>query len=115
MSATNVASVDPGLTRSYRYLPEHVLGVPFYLVGAGMETGSRIATTRPRGGRGGQESVNVVAAGKHHGSPAIIVDIGTATTVEAVDDEANYLGGAVMTGVYVAIDALVARSAKLRA
>ena len=70
---------------------------------------------RPRGGRGGQESVNVVAAGKHHGSPAIIVDIGTATTVEAVDDEANYLGGAVMTGVYVAIDALVARSAKLRA
>jgi type III pantothenate kinase len=43
------------------------------------------------------------------------VDIGTATTVEAVDGEANYLGGAIMTGVYVAIDALVARSAKLRA
>jgi type III pantothenate kinase len=43
----------------------------------------------------------------------IIVDIGTATTVEAVDGEGNYLGGAILTGLYVALDALVARTAKL--
>ena len=34
VSTTIVSSVVPGLTRSYRYLPEHVLGAPFYLVGA---------------------------------------------------------------------------------
>jgi type III pantothenate kinase len=54
-----------------------------------------------------------VAAGRHYGFPTIIVDIGTATTVEAVDGEGRYLGGAILTGLYVALDALVSRTAKL--
>jgi type III pantothenate kinase len=112
VSAMIVSSVVPGLTRSYRHLAEDVLGVPFYLVNAGMETGLKNRYDDPAA-VGADRIVNAVAAGRYYGFPAIIVDIGTATTVEAVDGEANYLGGAIMTGLYVALDALVARTAKL--
>jgi type III pantothenate kinase len=107
-----VSSVVPGLTRSYRHLAEDVLGVPFYFVGPDMETGLKNRYDDPAA-VGADRIVNAVAAGHHYGFPAIIVDIGTATTVEAVDGEGCYLGGAILTGLYVALDALVARTAKL--
>jgi type III pantothenate kinase len=111
-NAMIVSSVVPGLTRSYRHLAEDVLGVPFYLVGEGMETGLKNRYDDPAA-VGADRIVNAVAAGHHYGFPAIIVDIGTATTVEAVDGEGSYLGGAILTGLYVALDALIARTAKL--
>jgi type III pantothenate kinase len=112
VSALIVSSVVPGLTRSYRHLAEDVLGVPFYLVNTQMETGIKNRYDDPAA-VGADRIVNAVAAGHHYGFPAIIVDIGTATTVEAVDGEGRYLGGAILTGLYVALDALVARTAKL--
>jgi type III pantothenate kinase len=42
------------------------------------------------------------------------VDFGTATTVEAVGEGANYLGGALMPGVYISLDTLASRAAKLQ-
>jgi type III pantothenate kinase len=112
VNAMIVSSVVPGLTRSYRHLAEDVLGVPFYPVNAQMETGLKNRYDDPAA-VGADRIVNAVAAGHHYGFPAIIVDIGTATTVEAVDGEGSYLGGAIFTGLYVALDALVARTAKL--
>src|ERR687897_3574706 len=107
-----VSSVVPGLTRSYRNLASGVFGVPFYVVTVGMETGLDNRYDDPEA-VGADRIVNAVATGKHYGFPAIIVDIGTATTVEAVDGERNYLGGAILTGLNVALEALVARTAKL--
>jgi type III pantothenate kinase len=112
VSAMIVSSVVPGLTRSYRHFAEDVLGVPFYLVNAEMETGIKNRYDDPTA-VGADRIVNAVATGEHYGFPAIIVDIGTATTVEAVDGEGCYLGGAIFTGLYVALEALVARTAKL--
>ena len=112
VSAMIVSSVVPGLTRSYRHLAEDVLGVPFYLVNAEMETGLKNRYDDPAA-VGADRIVNAVATGEHYGFPAIIVDIGTATTVEAVDAESNYLGGAILTGLNVALEALVAQTAKL--
>lgn len=112
VDALIVSSVVPGLTRSYQHLAEDVFQVPFYLVNADIETGLKNRYDDPRA-VGADRIVNAVAAGRHYGFPAIIVDIGTATTVEAVDGDGCYLGGAIMTGPYVALDALVARTAKL--
>ena len=112
VSAMIVSSVVPGLTRSYRHLAEDVLGVPFYLVNAEMETGLKNRYDDPAA-VGADRIVNAVATGEHYGFPAIIVDIGMAITVEAVDGEGCYLGGAIFTGLYVALEALVARTAKL--
>ena len=112
VDAAIVSSVVPDLTRSYRNLASEVFGVPFYGVTAAMETGLDNRYDDPEA-VGADRIVNAVAAGRHYGFPAIIVDIGTATTVEAVDGDACYLGGAILTGLYVSLEALVSRTAKL--
>jgi type III pantothenate kinase len=112
VSALIASSVVPALARSYRDLAAEVFEVPFYPVDAQMETGLKNRYDDP-GSVGADRIVNAVAAGRHYGYPAIIVDIGTATTVEAVDGDGCYLGGAILTGLYVSLDALVSRTAKL--
>jgi len=110
--AVIVSSVVPGLTRSYRNLASEIFKVPFYGVKAEMETGLDNRYDDPQA-VGADRIVNAVATGRHYGFPAIIVDIGTATTVEAVDGKACYLGGAILTGLYVSLEALVSQTAKL--
>ena len=112
VSAMIVSSVVPGLDRSYRDLAGEILDVPYYPVNASMQTGLKNRYDDP-GAVGADRIVNAVAVGSHYGFPAIIVDIGTATTVEAVDGEGCYLGGAILTGLYVALDALISQTAKL--
>ena len=112
VDAMIVSSVVPALTRSYKDLASEVFNVRFYGVTSAMETGLNNRYDDP-GSVGADRIVNAVATGRHYGFPAIIVDIGTATTVEAVDAESNYLGGAILTGLNVALEALVARTAKL--
>ena len=112
VSALIASSVVPALARSYRDLAAEVFEVPFYPVDAQMETGLKNRYDDP-GSVGADRIVNAVAAGGHYGFPAIIVDIGTATTVEAVNGDGCYLGGAILTGLYVSLDALVSRTAKL--
>ena len=112
VDAMIVSSVVPALTRSYKHLAAEVFEVPFYGVTSDMKTGLINRYDDP-GAVGADRIVNAVATGRHYGFPAVIVDIGTATTVEAVDGESNYLGGAILTGLNVALEALVARTAKL--
>ena len=112
VSALIASSVVPALARSYRDLAAEIFEVPFYPVDTQMETGLKNRYDDP-GSVGADRIVNAVAAGGHYGFPAIIVDIGTATTVEAVNGDGCYLGGAILTGLYVSLDALVSRTAKL--
>jgi len=112
VDAMIVSSVVPALARSYRDLASKFFEVPFYSVSSGMKTGLTNRYDDP-GSVGADRIVNAVATGRHYGFPAIIVDIGTATTVEAVDADGNYLGGAILTGLNVSLEALVARTAKL--
>jgi type III pantothenate kinase len=112
VGALIVSSVVPTLAHSYKELAAEIFRVPFYPVDSEMETGLKNRYDDP-GAVGADRIVNAVAAGKHYGFPAIIVDIGTATTVEAVNADGCYLGGAILTGLLVSLDALVARTAKL--
>ena len=62
---------------------------------------------------GADRIVNAVAVKKYFGGPACIIDFGTATTFDAVDDDMNYIGGAITPGVHVAEEALFQRTSKL--
>lgn len=112
VSATIVSSVVPSLTRSYEGLARSLFDSKFYEVNGGMKTGLDNRYDDPNA-VGADRIVNAVATGRHYGFPAIIVDIGTAATVEAVNGEACYLGGAIFTGLNVALDALISRTSKL--
>jgi type III pantothenate kinase len=57
--------------------------------------------------------VNALAAARLHGTPAIVVDIGTATTVDAVGVDGAFLGGAIAAGPDLSLAALASRTAKL--
>ena len=112
VEALIVSSVVPGLTRSYEDLASKLFGAKFYEVTSEMETGIANRYDDPAS-VGADRIVNAVATGRYYGFPAVIVDIGTATTVEAVDGDGCYLGGTIFTGLNVALEALIARTAKL--
>src|SRR5207344_2394145 len=62
---------------------------------------------------GADRLVNALAANRLHTGPAIVVDCGTATTVDAVGPDGAFLGGAIAPGLQLGLDALAARTAKL--
>ncbi len=62
---------------------------------------------------GADRIANAVAAYELYGSPAIIIDFGTATTFCALDKDANYIGGAIAPGLELSSNALFEKTAKL--
>lgn len=64
-------------------------------------------------GVGDDRLVNAYAALRIHGAPAIVVDLGTATTFDVVDAEGAFIGGAIAAGAGLGLDALVRGTAQL--
>jgi type III pantothenate kinase len=62
---------------------------------------------------GADRLVNALAAARLHGTPAIVIDCGTATTLDCVATDGAYVGGAIAPGLVLGLEALAARTAKL--
>jgi type III pantothenate kinase len=62
---------------------------------------------------GADRLVNAFAVGRLHGTPAIVVDLGTATTLDVVAADGAYVGGAIAAGLQLGLDALASRTAQL--
>jgi len=62
---------------------------------------------------GADRLVNAVGAHKLHGGPAIILDFGTATTFDVIDEQGNYHGGVIAPGINLSLQALHMAAAKL--
>ncbi len=62
---------------------------------------------------GADRLINTIAAHALYGGPAIVVDLGTATTFDVVDAEGNYRGGAIAPGINLSMDALSNAAAAL--
>ena len=75
-------------------------------------SGIKIATDNP-GEVGADRIVNAVAAYEQFGKSCIIVDFGTAITFDCISAKGEYLGGAIMPGMSISLDALASRTAKL--
>ncbi|MDE7225619.1 MAG: type III pantothenate kinase, partial [Ruminococcus sp.] len=82
------------------------------VAGPGVKTGINILIDNPRQ-LGSDQAVDAVAAINTYPVPIIIIDMGTATTISVVDKNKNYIGGLIMTGMGVASDALIQRTAQL--
>ena len=107
-----ICSVVPTLEVTFLSLCRRYFGLEPLVVGAGIKTGVRIATDNPRE-VGTDRVVNAVAAHHLYGGPVIVIDLGTATTFDAVSKEGDYLGGAIAPGITIAAEALSLRTAKL--
>ncbi|MDG1995487.1 MAG: type III pantothenate kinase [Emcibacteraceae bacterium] len=62
---------------------------------------------------GADRLVNAVAAHKRYGGAMVIIDFGTATTFDVIDENGNYFGGVISPGVNLSVEALSMAAAKL--
>ncbi|HBB72656.1 MAG TPA: type III pantothenate kinase [Ruminococcus sp.] len=107
-----MSSVVPSVTNTVKEAVRKLTGVEVMVAGPGVKTGLNILIDNPRQ-LGSDQAVDAVAAINTYPVPQIIIDMGTATTVSVVDSDKNYLGGLIMTGMRVATDALIQRTAQL--
>jgi type III pantothenate kinase len=109
-----ISSVVPKATQELREMTVRYFGFPPVVVEPGVKTGIAILTDNPRE-VGADRIANAVAAHEMFpDSSAVIVDFGTAITVDAVSSEGQYLGGAIAPGVDTAASALFSSTAQIR-
>ncbi|MDQ1910925.1 type III pantothenate kinase [Paenibacillus sp. GD4] len=107
-----ISSVVPPLMFQLENLCSKYLKKTPLVVGPGVKTGLNIRYENPRE-VGADRIVNAVAAIELYGPPCIVVDFGTATTFDYVDENGQYIGGAVAPGIGISTEALYQRAAKL--
>lgn len=107
-----ISSVVPSVTSVVKDSIETLFGTQVMVVGPGIKTGISIVIDNPAQ-LGSDLVVDAVAGVSEYSVPQIIIDMGTATTITAIDREKRFLGGAIMPGVGVSHDALIDRTSQL--
>jgi type III pantothenate kinase len=107
-----MASVVPPLTMVFQEFSERYLGQSALVVGHEVRTGVSIRIDNPAE-TGADRVANTAAVHKLYGGPAIVLDLGTATTFDVVSDKGEYLGGAIAPGLVISAEALVRNTARL--
>lgn len=107
-----ISSVVPPVFNSVRTGVIKVIGKQPMVVGPGLKTGLNIHMDVPSQ-VGSDRIVIAVAALAEYQAPLILMDMGTATTIEVVEPENVYMGGVIFPGVMVSLDALTSRAAQL--
>ncbi|MBN2462701.1 MAG: type III pantothenate kinase [Dehalococcoidia bacterium] len=107
-----LCSVVPPLVGVFEEMCRRYLKVSPLVIEAGVKTGVKISMDNPRE-VGTDRIVNAVAAHHLYGGAVIVIDLGTATTFDAVSEEGDYLGGAIAPGIAIATEALFSRTAVL--
>lgn len=107
-----ISSVVPPLTPDIARMVKEHFDVDAIVVGPGIKTGLSIKTSEP-GSVGADRIVNAVAAKEIYGLPAIVVDFGTATSIDFVSASGSYEGGIIAPGPVIAMESLVRNTAKL--
>ena len=107
-----ISSVVPPLDSTLRRVIESYFKVRPLFIEPGVKTGVPVLTDNPNE-VGADRIANSVAAFDLLGGPAIIVDMGTATTFDVVSRKGEFLGGAIAPGLGISADALFSRAARL--
>lgn len=107
-----LSSVVPRLTSAWEELVADACECALMVVGPGLKTGLPIRYDNPHE-VGADRIVNSVAAVAAFGAPVVVVDFGTATTLDVVGADGAYLGGAIAPGVETSAEALFAKAARL--
>ncbi|HEX4979701.1 MAG TPA: type III pantothenate kinase [Acidimicrobiales bacterium] len=112
VSGVAISSVVPRATSALRSMATRYFGIDPVVVEPGTKTGMPILIDNPRE-VGADRVVNAIGAYDLYGGPAVVVDFGTATTLDAVSAKGEYLGGAILPGIEISMDALFQRADRL--
>ena len=107
-----ICSVVPNIMHSLQSALIKYFKIQPIIVEAGIKTGIRIATSNPQQ-IGADRIVDAVAAYEIYGGPVLVIDFGTATTYDFVDETGTFLGGITAPGIRISAQALWRDAAKL--
>jgi len=109
-----VSSSVPAVTGELRHMAGRWFAeLPCVVLGPGVKSGLPILYDNPKE-VGADRVANAVGALDLYGGPCIVVDLGTATTFDAISAAGEYLGGAITPGVAISLEALFQHAAALR-
>lgn len=107
-----ISSVVPQVLNSFQTAVKKLTGKQSLVVGPGIKTGLDIRLENP-GQTGADLVVADVAALREHKPPLIVIDMGTATTISVLDKTGAHIGGCIIPGVRISMDALTNNTALL--
>ncbi len=111
-SGVIISSVVPTVTDALRDAVKLITGQDALIVGAGIKSGIRICIDDP-GTIAADLVATAVAAKRDYPLPCAIIDMGTATTITVVSGKGDYIGGVIMPGVGISMDALTSGTSLL--
>jgi len=110
--AVIISSVVPPATLALEHMTREYWDFEPLIVGTNIDAGISVLIDNPRE-LGPDRLVNAVAAFERYGGPGIVVDFGTATTVDAISRQGEYLGGVIAPGIEISSQALFRAAARL--
>ncbi len=107
-----IVSVAPKVLKRLEPALKNIIDGKIFVVGRGLDSGVKNLYRQPR--QVGQDRlVNARAAYELYGSSSVIVDFGTAITIDIVTRDKKYIGGVIVPGVEISLEALSERAALL--
>jgi len=107
-----ISSVVPPMDSTLREVCERYFRLKPLFVEPGVKTGMPVLYENPQE-VGADRIVNGVAAFEKYGGPCVVVDLGTATTFDAISRKGEYLGGVISPGIGISARALFENTARL--
>jgi len=107
-----ICSVVPPLTPIYEEMSKKFLKANPIVVSSDLSLGIKILYDDPKT-VGADRLANAVATYEIYGGPAIVVDLGTATTFDVISEKGEYLGGAIAPGIETSSLNLFKRASQL--
>ena len=107
-----ISSVVPQLDYTLDRMCQTYLKYKPLMLGPGLKTGLNLKVDDAKE-VGADRVVNNVSAVKKYGYPLIIIDFGTATTFNVIDEKSQFIGGVIAPGIKGSLDSLVNGTAKL--
>ena len=114
VSGIAISSSVPAVTTELRKMADRWFSsIPAVVLGPGVRSGLSILYDNPKE-VGADRVADAVGAFDLYGGPSIVVDMGTATTFDAISAQGEYLGGAIVPGIAISLEALFSHAAALR-
>jgi type III pantothenate kinase len=110
--AVAAASVNPPLVEPLEHVVAQACGAKVEWVGRDIELPVKVLTEQPEQ-TGVDRVLNIAAAYEQMGKACVVVDAGSALTIDCCDDNGDFLGGAIAPGASMQLNALHEKTAKL--
>lgn len=107
-----ISSVVPSVTTMMKRAVKKITSLNAMVIGPGVKTGLSILIDNPAQ-LGSDLVVDAVAGIHEYGAPLIVIDMGTATTFSVIDKNKNYIGGVIIPGMGISLNATISHASQL--